>query len=85
MVYRQKLSYLSLFSQVWFPTVQEVLHADWQEVWHSPQPPFFRLSFSVFEVRVLTLFMIFQVLSEYLRGSRQDPASHYILRRFYLE
>lgn len=21
-----------LFSQVWFPTVQDVLHADWQDV-----------------------------------------------------
>ncbi len=28
---RQKESYL-LFSQVWFPTVQLVLHADWQDV-----------------------------------------------------
>ena len=36
-------SYL-LFSQVWFPTVQLVLHADWQDVWHSPHPPFFMLS-----------------------------------------
>ena len=25
--------------QTWLPTVQDVLHADWQEVWHSPQPP----------------------------------------------
>lgn len=25
--------------QTWLPTVQLVLHADWQEVWHSPQPP----------------------------------------------
>ncbi len=29
-------------SQLWLPTVQLVLHADWQDVWHSPQPPFFR-------------------------------------------
>jgi hypothetical protein len=28
-----------LFSHFWFATVQEVLQADWQEVWHSPQPP----------------------------------------------
>jgi hypothetical protein len=27
------------FSHGWFATPQEVLHADWQEVWHSPQPP----------------------------------------------
>ncbi len=26
-------------SQVWLPTVQLVLHADWQDVWHSPHPP----------------------------------------------
>jgi hypothetical protein len=24
--------------QVWLATVQEVLQADWQEAWHSPQP-----------------------------------------------
>jgi len=28
------------FSHSWFATVQEVLQADWQEAWHSPQPPF---------------------------------------------
>ena len=28
----------SFFWQVWLATVQEVLQADWQEVWHSPQP-----------------------------------------------
>ena len=33
------------FSQVWFPTVQDVLHADWHDVWHSPHPLFFRLLF----------------------------------------
>ena len=27
-------------SHVWFPTVQDVLQADWHDVWHSPQPPF---------------------------------------------
>ena len=26
-------------SQTWFPTVQLVLQALWQEAWHSPQPP----------------------------------------------
>jgi hypothetical protein len=30
----------SLFSQAWFAIPQLVLHALWQEVWHSPQPPF---------------------------------------------
>ena len=33
------VSYLLLFSHFWFATPQEVLQADWQEVWHSPQPP----------------------------------------------
>ena len=28
-----------MFSHGWLPTVQEVLQADWQDVWHSPQPP----------------------------------------------
>jgi len=31
---------LSLFSQAWLAIPQLVLQADWQEVWHSPQPPF---------------------------------------------
>ena len=32
-------AYCSLFSQGWLATPQLVLQADWQEVWHSPQPP----------------------------------------------
>ena len=35
---------LSVFSQAWFAMPQLVLQADWQEVWHSPQPPFLALS-----------------------------------------
>ena len=46
------------FSQDWFPTVQDVLHADWQDVWHSPQPPFFMDSFRVLVVNVFTLFIV---------------------------
>ena len=42
-------------SQLWLPTVQLVLQADWQEVWHSPQPPFFADSFKFLVVRVLIL------------------------------
>lgn len=45
--------YLFGFSQLWLPTVQEVLHADWQEVWHSPQPPFAAVSLNVQVFRVL--------------------------------
>ncbi len=29
--------YFCRVPQTWLPTVQEVLQADWQEVWHSPQ------------------------------------------------
>ena len=50
--------YLLAFSQLWLPTVQEVLHADWQEVWHSPHPPFFMDSFKVLLFKVFTCFMI---------------------------
>jgi hypothetical protein len=32
--------YLAVFTHFWFATVQEVLHADWQEAWHSPQAVF---------------------------------------------
>jgi hypothetical protein len=41
------LLYFLIFSHFWFATVQEVLQADWQDVWHSPQPPFAALSFKV--------------------------------------
>ena len=36
--------FLALFSHCWFAIPQLVLQADWQEVWHSPQPPFLALS-----------------------------------------
>ena len=48
-----------LFSQLWLPTVQDVLHADWHEVWHSPQPPLTTVLFKVLLVKVLILFMSF--------------------------
>jgi len=46
-----------LFSQVWFATVQEVLQADWQEAWHSPQPPLQALSFADAFTRLFTCFI----------------------------
>jgi hypothetical protein len=46
------------FSQDWLPTVQEVLHADWQEVWHSPHPPFFNVFCNLFVFNVFTCFII---------------------------
>ena len=50
-------SYL-LCSQVWLPTVQDVLHADWQDVWHSPQPPFFTVFCNFLVFKVLMCFML---------------------------
>lgn len=43
-------------SHSWFATVQEVLQADWQEVWHSPHPPFSALCFKVAPDKVLMCF-----------------------------
>jgi len=39
---------------------QLVLQADWQEVWHSPQPPFFALSQ---RLRVLIVLIFSMILS----------------------
>lgn len=52
----KKTSYL-LLSHVWFPTVQEVLHADWHDVWHSPHPPFFSVFCNGFVFNVLMCFI----------------------------
>jgi len=46
-----------LFSQVWFATVHDVLQADWQEAWHSPQPPLQAFSFTDDLVRLFTCFI----------------------------
>ena len=51
-----------LFSHFWLATVQEVLQADWQEVWHSPQPPFFMDSFRFLVVKVLMCFILKSLL-----------------------
>ena len=47
----------SSFSHFWLATVQEVLQADWQDVWHSPQPPWAALFFKVapFKVRICSI------------------------------
>ena len=47
-----------LCSQLWFPTVQDVLHADWQDVWHSPQPPFLIVLCNLLVFNVFTCFMM---------------------------
>ena len=52
-------SLLSLvLSHCWFAMPQLVLQADWQEVWHSPQPPFFALSHRLRVSMVLICFMM---------------------------
>jgi hypothetical protein len=51
-------NYLFLFSHFWLATPQLVLQADWQEVWHSPQPPFLALSHRFRVAMVLILFII---------------------------
>ena len=53
-------AYLSFFllSHFWLAMPQLVLQADWQEVWHSPQPPFLALSQRLRVLMVLICFMI---------------------------
>jgi len=52
-----KTNYFFNCSHFWFATEQEVLDADWQDVWHSPQPPFFADSQRFLELNVLILFI----------------------------
>ena len=49
-------------SHCWLATPQEVLQALWQEVWHSPQPPFLALSQRFLVSRVLILLMVLSPL-----------------------
>ena len=52
-------SYFSLrCSQCWLATLQEVLLADWHEVWHSPHPPVSFDSAISLVVIVLILFIL---------------------------
>ena len=55
-----------LCSQLWFPTVQEVLQADWHDVWHSPHPPFFTVFCNLFVFNVFTCFIFRNLLSSYI-------------------
>jgi len=55
--------FFSLLSHFWFAMPQLVLQADWQEVWHSPQPPFFALLQRLLVFRVL-MRSIIQYLTE---------------------
>jgi len=56
----QRLNYLDSFllSHIWFAMPQLVLQADWQEVWHSPQPPFLALSQRFFVSSVLIVIVV---------------------------
>ena len=49
-----------LCSQPWLPTVQAVLHADWQEAGHSPQPPVLKVLLSIALFTVVICFFIVQ-------------------------
>lgn len=51
-----------VFSHFWFATPQLVLQADWQDVWHSPQPPLFALSHKLRVCNVLILFIAIVLL-----------------------
>lgn len=55
-----------LCSQLWFPTVQEVLQADWHDVWHSPHPPFLTVFCNLFVFNVFTCFILRNLLSSYI-------------------
>ena len=69
-----------VFSHFWFAIPQEVLHADWQDVWHSPQPSLRTLSFMFFVLIVLILFIVLSLLVEtsiilYLPGPSRKTIS----------
>jgi hypothetical protein len=49
--------YFVAFSHFWLATPQLVLQALWQEVWHSPHPPFLALSQRSLVSSVLILFI----------------------------
>ena len=51
-------AYRLRFSHFWLATVQDVLQADWQEAWHSPQPPCSALFLRFWVFRVLMCFMV---------------------------
>jgi succinate-acetate transporter protein len=50
-------------SHFWLATVQEVLQADWQDAWHSPQPPLTADSLRLALFIVFTCFMTVSTLS----------------------
>ena len=74
-----------LFSQDWFATPQLVLQADWQDVWHSPHPPFLALSHKLRVSNVLILSMIYLHSMIYFfrfRSFAKPNFSHHIIIYF---
>lgn len=55
-----------LFSQAKFATVQEVLHADWQEFAHSLQPGFFKLASND---ALFTVFICFIIIPLFINNA----------------
>ena len=52
-------NYFCLLSHCWLAIPQLVLHADWHDVWHSPQPPFLAELQRFFVSIVLIRFMVY--------------------------
>ena len=67
-------------SQVWFPTVQDVLQADWQDVWHSPHPPFLIVFCNFLVFNVFTCFILYLLfISMYLVSIRHNIFTFHII------
>ena len=82
--FTQSLIFCDYFSHFWLATVHEVLQADWQEAWHSPQPPLAADSFRLALFRVLMCFVTFIkiILSRKVRRYLSDfRAKRHIYRR----
>ena len=62
-----RANYLLFFSHFWFAIPQLVLHADWQEVWHSPHPPFFWLAQRLRVLIVLICFILVYLQINYYK------------------
>jgi hypothetical protein len=62
-------------------TPQEVLQADWQEVWHSPQPPSASVMLRVFRVTMCFISKVLQVMlyldNNYLYHKQWMSSSHF--------
>ena len=77
-VYHCAKNYFLSFSHFWFATPQEVLQADWQEVWHSPQPPVATL-FTISLVSIVLILLI--SITPILKASKLETA--YLHSKYY--